>query len=299
MYAHQVIDALPSKTRFLTEEASKEYLQTCMTFIRQSQKFHMPLVNKEMYDSVLDSKDQLFAGKNGNVRLPYENVWLDYSIDKGLPWGDEGTPDGHSGKVGVLMVEVTEKCFVACVFVHYRDAGWYPVPMSVYVSIDSDLFEHVNEKIMPGVDLERFKGVTSAWIKKVHEYEDDVCHQISDSACFNLVCINTFLKLISCKNIGTEDHAPPLKLNKSRKKKGKVPIFSYKTLVIKPTGVKQQAQAAQGLWNNRIHLCRGHFKEFTKEKPLFGKITGRFWWQPSVRGRNKKGVVVKDYKMEA
>jgi len=299
MYAHQVIDALPSKTRFLTEEASKEYLQACMTFIRQSQKFHMPMIDRELYHNMLDGKDQLFTGKNGNVRLPYKDVWLDYRIDKGLPWGDEGTPDGYSGKVGVLMTEMTEQCFVACGFVHYRDVGWYPMPMSAYISIDSDLFEHVNEKIMPDTDFKRFKGINAAWIKKIHECEDDVCHQIVDEARFNLVYINTFLKLISCKNIGAEDHAPPLKLNKSRKKKGKVPIFSYKTLVIKPTGAKQQAQAAQGLWNNRIHLCRGHFKEFTKEKPLFGKITGRFWWQPSVRGRNKKGVVVKDYKMEA
>ena len=298
MYAHQVIDALPSRAESLPEKNSKEYLQACMNFIKKSQKFHMPLINRETYKSILDGKGTLFAGKNGDVRLPYENVWLDYLIDKGLPWGDEGTPDGHSGKAGVLMAEVTEKCFVACVFVHYRDVGWYPVPMSAYVSIDSDLFEHIDEKVMPGTDLERLKGINFACIKKIHEYEDSVCEQLFESSRFNLVFVNTFLKLISCKNIGTEDHAPPLKLNKSRQKKGRVPIFSYKTLIIKPTGVKQQAQAAQGLWNNRIHLCRGHFKEFTEEKPLFGKVAGRYWWQPSVRGRNRNGVVVKDYKME-
>jgi hypothetical protein len=104
------------------------------------------------------------------------------------------------------------------------------------------------------------------------------------------------MKLLSCTNIATVDNHPPVKLNKSRKKKGKLPIYSYKTLVIVPVGKKQQNQEAQGLWNNRIHLCRGHFKDYTKEAPLFGKITGRFWWQPSVRGRNKNGIVIKDYK---
>ncbi len=110
--------------------------------------------------------------------------------------------------------------------------------------------------------------------------------------------LETFLMLLNCRNIETLDHEPPAKLNKSRKKKGKCPIFTYKTLVIKPTSKKQKEQEALGLWENRIHLCRGHFKEYTEDKPLFGKYVGRYWWQPSVRGQNKKGVVIKDYKLE-
>ena len=49
----------------------------------------------------------------------------------------------------------------------------------------------------------------------------------------------------------------------------------------------------QGL--QRVHLCRGHFKEYTNENPLFGKHVGRFWWQPMVRGDKKRGVLNKDY----
>jgi hypothetical protein len=46
---------------------------------------------------------------------------------------------------------------------------------------------------------------------------------------------------------------------------------------------------------NRVHLCHGHFKNYTEGNPLFGKYTGRYWWQPFVRGNKKKGVVMKDY----
>ncbi len=33
-----------------------------------------------------------------------------------------------------------------------------------------------------------------------------------------------------------------------------------------------------------IHLVRGHFKEYTPDKPLFGKIAGLFWWEPHLAG---------------
>jgi hypothetical protein len=56
---------------------------------------------------------------------------------------------------------------------------------------------------------------------------------------------------------------------------------------------------AHHLWHNRIHFQLGHFKTYTAEKPLFGHITGRFWWQPHVRGKNKDGIVMKDYVVDA
>ena len=106
------------------------------------------------------------------------------------------------------------------------------------------------------------------------------------------------LQLLNCKNITTRNTYPSKSLNKKRKKAGKQELFTYKTLVLKPTGKKQETQAAQGLWDNRVHLCRGHFKTYTEDKPLFGRVTGRFWWQPSIRGNAKKGMVVKDYEVK-
>lgn len=47
--------------------------------------------------------------------------------------------------------------------------------------------------------------------------------------------------------------------------------------------------------DNRVHLCRGHFKEYTEQNPLFGRHVGRYWWQPCVRGKKEKGIIAKDY----
>jgi hypothetical protein len=46
-----------------------------------------------------------------------------------------------------------------------------------------------------------------------------------------------------------------------------------------------------------MHFRRGHFKEYTSEKPLFGKYTGAFWWEAHVAGSADIGEVRKDYRI--
>lgn len=47
--------------------------------------------------------------------------------------------------------------------------------------------------------------------------------------------------------------------------------------------------------SKRFHWCRGHFKYYTKERPLFGRVSGPVWTPSHTRGDAKKGVVFKDY----
>ena len=73
----------------------------------------------------------------------------------------------------------------------------------------------------------------------------------------------------------------------------------FKTLEIGP--FKSRAESETGTRKEKIskalHLCRGHFKQFTEENPLFGKYVGTFWWAMHMRGDAKYGEVVKDYKV--
>lgn len=38
-----------------------------------------------------------------------------------------------------------------------------------------------------------------------------------------------------------------------------------------------------------LAICRGHFKTFMPDAPLFGKHTGQFWWAPHIRGDTDAG----------
>ena len=109
--------------------------------------------------------------------------------------------------------------------------------------------------------------------------------------------VNISLLLLSCRNIELRETAAPEKLNRKRKRSGRQPVFSFYTLRLVPVTRRQKSIPAH-LWHNRIHLYRGHFKSYSPEKPLFGKLAGRYWWQWSVRGNKELGAVDKDYNME-
>jgi hypothetical protein len=126
-------------------------------------------------------------------------------------------------------------------------------------------------------------------------FGDDHYEGLSYHAC-NIIWLTCYI--LNSKNIYQQEILPPQKVNAKRIRKGKLPLYSYKVLNVKLFGTPETSSIAQysdPLNHNRLHLCRGHFKEFTDEKPLFGKYTGLFWWQPTIRGQNKKGFVNKDY----
>jgi hypothetical protein len=103
--------------------------------------------------------------------------------------------------------------------------------------------------------------------------------------------IRPFLEILTCKNIRTKQIVPARK-----KKYHKKPLFSYYVLQIQTNSGSGQFEN-KGLWSNRVHLCRGHIKTYTKEKPLFGKYVGNVWCPPHARGNKNLGVIAKDYKV--
>ena len=94
----------------------------------------------------------------------------------------------------------------------------------------------------------------------------------------------------------------PAKLNKKRQKQGKPLLNEYKTLkLILPKKSKSkgvEANDANGQRETRLHMCSGHFRLYTSEAPLFGKITGRFWIPAHMRGNKDLGEIKKSYNVK-
>ena len=77
------------------------------------------------------------------------------------------------------------------------------------------------------------------------------------------------------------------------------PLVSYHVLEIGPMREALNGDGelqGKGL-KHALHVCRGHFKTFDEEAPLFGRTTGTFWWADQVRGSAKEGEIVKDYEV--
>lgn len=49
----------------------------------------------------------------------------------------------------------------------------------------------------------------------------------------------------------------------------------------------------------RLHIVRGHFADYTEGAGLFGKLHGRYYVAPHVRGNAELGMVAKDYRVVA
>lgn len=124
------------------------------------------------------------------------------------------------------------------------------------------------------------------------EVQQDLMEEITVAA--------TVLDIINCKNVSLSPISPPERLNRSRIKKGKLPLYRYHVLTLDLDKGRKLAGDVpkRSLGTAPVHLCRGHFKEYTADQPLFGRVTGRFWWQPHARGKAQNGIIMKDYRIK-
>jgi hypothetical protein len=108
------------------------------------------------------------------------------------------------------------------------------------------------------------------------------------------------LSFLHCKNVTIQSTEPPVKLQKARERRGKLPLFTFKTLEIKPmTKILREEGQSETLGLARaLHICRGHFKDYSKG-PGLGRnhSKGLYWWDSQVRGNRDIGAVIKDYKV--
>jgi hypothetical protein len=100
--------------------------------------------------------------------------------------------------------------------------------------------------------------------------------------------IRTALCAMVCVNINRIEHKPPEKLQKSRAKRGKKPLFSYWTLDIDLPKSRAAGEDYGGTHASpRLHLRRGHPRQFAPGKYCLV--------QPCVVGNKASGMVHKDY----
>jgi hypothetical protein len=274
MFAHQVADDLLKDGDMYLKPGRVE---TTIYFIRKAQHFHFGVVEDMLGFCDKYAGLPMFIGPLGGVKLPYRVCWFDYVVNSKSIQGDQG------GKFAILITETEDAMWEVSTFTFFQKRkGW---------SMDPAVF-----MIDPATGITRNGGVWKSY-EQFGNYDNMMARYYTRLAQQNLGALNGSLLFLSCKNIEKQLVLPSEPLNRKRKASGKTSLFSYHILILKPT-TQRQKSLPQHLWTNRIHLRMGHFKSYTEENPLFGRVVGRFWWQPCVAGRNKKGIVVKEYRKE-
>lgn len=110
------------------------------------------------------------------------------------------------------------------------------------------------------------------------------------------VCLAT-LTFMNCKNVTLKETSNEAMRKAFERRRGCKPL-RYHVLNIESVIARTRGASGGLSMFNALHMCRGHFKTFTKERPLFGKVAGRFWWGYQARGTPEAGVVVKDYRVK-
>ena len=109
--------------------------------------------------------------------------------------------------------------------------------------------------------------------------------------------------LLHCKNV-TERHQRLSRPQSRLRERKNLPPIVWKTLVVgpmpKPMTADDVADSLDERHSRRLHMVRGHFREYgtNGRGKLFGKISGRFWIPPTVKGTAHAGLVIKDYRMK-
>lgn len=114
----------------------------------------------------------------------------------------------------------------------------------------------------------------------------------------------TTLTMLNCENIDTVEHHAPELFQRSRTRKGKLPLVSYRTVQVNmektPRGIGANSlPEVDGEGKVRLHQKRGHMKDYRKGKGLFGRYKGLWYWGPTLAGSGSEGVVVSDYEVKA
>lgn len=108
------------------------------------------------------------------------------------------------------------------------------------------------------------------------------------------------ISFMHCKNVALREERAPEKLRKANAKRGRQSMVKWNVLEIEPMKqvLRGEGKSESVGLRQALHICRGHFKDY-RQSGLFGKVKGIFWWDSTVRGSSKQGVVVKDYSIKA
>ena len=125
-------------------------------------------------------------------------------------------------------------------------------------------------------------------------YDAFTAYNVSTHPAFLALCF------MHCKNVTQRTTVPSCKLNKKHKRRTGNSLIQYTTLEIDPTRSQSRSKSDRltSIGERSLHICRGHFKTYTKDRPLLGKHTGTYWWPSHVRGTEYQGTVIHGYNVK-
>jgi len=285
-----------------------EYLDTFVVFdVTNVARYYYEGNDKEVWG---------LADDFPNIAPPFSRLWFEYAPSK-IAWSD-------GRRVETSIGQLVRKCGVAMECFALDDVANMPErEAEVWQRLVASLSREPRwlcsaGVVMEGVDknIAPFPGIAMWGVSEDGSYlgKNGMLHCIAPQPVSDFYG-NTFadelglflhipflaLSFLHCRNVKIVEPLPNPKWDRARMKSGKKPLVRYETLEIEPMKrvLKEQGERDTKGLKHALHICRGHFKDFSEGGGLFGKYHGMYWWESQVRGRASEGIVVKDYSVVA
>lgn len=205
------------------------------------------------------------------ISLPFNDFWLEGQCARGGLWGARVTANPQENREGDGWYGFIESYYAADGVAPHHTAGH-----SFAVDATGNVFW---EPPSGAIDNDNRRRGIAAFVGAFET-----------------------LAMLACSNVSL---APRLQRDAAtvraatKRNGGHAAGYRYHVLVVRPAGARSDAPA-QEIGNMPRHVCRGHFAEYGPEFGkglLFGRLAGRFYIPPHVRGDAKNGVVEKDYEV--
>jgi hypothetical protein len=247
--------------------------------LRAGLVFATPIVADDALDLVPDgsvkpvSPQELWQGLAG-LRCPFPLTFVEWRNAQNIAIGVlayEHTPpeDAPPGTERMIIMRGLSSRETS------RDVLAWPIGLQVYVTqdgkyIDLDVFFSKNQLVPKAVTDPDFVGDL---LTTMH------------SAAF-------FMCLSNARNVTLESVTPNVHESKQWKRKTGRDLVTFNRIIL-PNRVRESMATGEG--PGPLELVKGHFKTYTTERPLFGRITGSWWWEPHLRGSAAQGIKLHDY----
>ena len=109
------------------------------------------------------------------------------------------------------------------------------------------------------------------------------------------------ISFMNCKNTTLIENNPCDNLTRQQKRmmerKNIEPEKKYYILDIEPMKkiLRKEGNIEENGFKKALHICRGHFRDYSKGNGLFGKFKGLYWVDMHTKGNKANGEIIKDY----
>lgn len=221
-----------------------------------------------------------------NVAPPYPQFWMEHRLPRQIVSKTEGVTDVSqwtpNGRVGLLFsaLDPAEQKIDGETPAGTKWILW----MELFVDYGSSMtgIQGPHGATFVCVDAEG-RVLAVPWMQS---YAEPGLEKLMKSVMSWLHPGFLAISFLHCKNVKLEDHKVDAPLAKKWRAKHGFSPTPYHTLVIEPLKqiLRKEGRSGEHGLAKALHICRGHFRDYTEGRGLFGKYHGQYWMPSTVRG---------------